>query len=627
MQYKIPYKINNKYHAPDLGDVTLFDEPGIRFDRFIHERVSGRFAIDEILREAVECFGDQYDDELAYGHWRCEFWGKLILSACRVCRYKRDERLKEDIRRSAYDLLQFQRADGYLSTYRDSRDIFRVDKTKYGMDWNWNVWGRKYTLWGLIECAQLLDDAHILACCERLASQLIDELAAMGVRVKDAGVMDGMPACSILKPMLILYRLTGNNKYYDFALDIVKEWEREDNERPNLITNAQSDTAPFYWYEKKDGWCSKAYEMMSCFDGICELYRVSGDAKYLNAAEGLYRLLIKNESNILGSVGYCEHFEKAASYADAATEICDVIHWMRLCYELFSITGKACYMESFEKAYVNAFLAGVYEDGREGAFFVRSAGRHWRAIPQVGTKYQHCCINNIPRGFANAAEAAVMVSGEGYFVNLYTPVIVRLGATKIHIGGGYFDKGRVTISVREPEAGKKLFLRIPVWSKTTTITVNGVETQAAAGDYAAIELNGETVLNIVFDMTPEVIDLPMWQELPGWDYHVNRWCDGENGLCDRAQMLTHPMSIIRRGPVLLARSKRVGCDEASMFDGRTVFGKDAVCTAQPIRHDHMLCTFRVTLTAGDEVQNFVMCDYASAANRDLEDVRYFTIYV
>ena len=48
---------------------------------------------------------------------------------------------------------------------------------------------------------------------------------------------------------------------------------------------------------------------------------------------------------------------------------------------------------------VNAFLAGVYEDGKTGAFMVRSHGQHRYATIDCSTKYQNCCLNNIARGF------------------------------------------------------------------------------------------------------------------------------------------------------------------------------------------------------------------------------------
>ena len=636
MEYKVGYRVQNVVSTPKLSNVRLDGEIGARFDRFCHERISGQFAMNEILREAEECFRDKYDDEFCAGKWRGEFWGKQILSAVRVCRMKNDPALKEDIRASAYRILSCQQPDGYLGAYRNGDSVFPADihqamiELGWECDYNWNIWGQKYTLWALIECAQLLDERYILACCERMADHILSLIDRLGARVKDTGVMHGMASCSIMKPLLLLYRLTGRQEYLDFCLKMAFEWERADGECPNLIKNAMGDVPPEKWYTE-GVWYPKAYEMTSCFDGLIELYRVTGEGLYLKAAEAFWEMLKQYESNILGSVGYCERYASAASYQDSATEICDVIHWMRLSHELFLLTGEAKYMEALEKAFLNAFLAGIYEDGRGGAFFVRAAGRHSDGDPQVETKYQHCCVNNAARGFVNAAESALAECADGYMINLWFQTRVKFDKTSFRVTAGYMDRGSVSIIARDVPEGKKLYLRIPEWSSETVVARGGEETVVSApGTYYEIDLPaGDSLTQIRFDMTPEVIDLTgiCCGNLPGDDYHAQRWVDSNQGLCDKALLLTHPMSVIRRGPVMLARSKKLGCSEEEMFPGETVNGKNAACAAQMILHSRMLTACRVKLTTADGEKEYLMCDVASAANRALEDPKYFSMYV
>ena len=70
MQYRVAYRAENTFRTPLLENISLDGEIGSRFDRFVHERVSGKFAITEILKEAEECIRDQYDDEYIMGLWR-----------------------------------------------------------------------------------------------------------------------------------------------------------------------------------------------------------------------------------------------------------------------------------------------------------------------------------------------------------------------------------------------------------------------------------------------------------------------------------------------------------------------------------------------------------------------------
>ncbi|MBR5308799.1 MAG: glycoside hydrolase family 127 protein [Clostridia bacterium] len=636
MEFRIDYKVHNKMTAPDLSDVTLDGEVGIRFDRFVYERVNGKFAIEEILREAEDCFELKYDDEYCHGMWRSEFWGKLILSAVRVCRMKKDETLKADIKKSAYRILSMQDEDGYTGTYMNSKNFFPADKERsmkelgWPSNFNWNIWGRKYTLWGLIECAQLLDDEYILEGAIKHADSVLNQLRELGADISETGCLLGLASCSIMKPMLVLYRLCGDRKYLDFCLDIAKNWDRDDGKSPNLIRNGLSDESPASWCKDDPDYIAKAYEMMSCFDGLIELYRITGDKRLFDATVKFCDNVYRDEENILGSVGYCERFANAKSYVDSATEICDVIHWMRLCHELYMLTGELKYPEYMEKAFLNAFLAGTYEDGRMGAFFIRSSGRHWTGLPHCETKYQHCCTNNQARGFTNAAETIVSRCEDGYRINMYVQSRTAFGDTDFRIGMGYTDRGTVAITVRNIVPGEKLYLRIPMWSKNTAVIVNGESFPAVCGEYYALELKEtNVVIRLRFDMSVEIIDFPgEFRVLTPDDYQYRRWVDDYNGRCDAEMMAKGAMSVLRRGPVILARSKRVGSLEEDMFSGRTIFGKaDRKATAGQIRLDGTLCMARVTLTADGKTENLIMCDFASAANRNLEDVKYFNVLI
>ena len=152
MKFKINYVVKDRMSAADISDISLNADIGSRFDRFAYERVYGEFAITEVLKEAEKCFEEQYDDEFCSGMWRGEFWGKLIISAVRVCKMKGNERLKKDISASVYRLLKFQDSEGYLSTYRNSKNIFKttieqaMKEVGWACDYNWNIWGQKRTL-------------------------------------------------------------------------------------------------------------------------------------------------------------------------------------------------------------------------------------------------------------------------------------------------------------------------------------------------------------------------------------------------------------------------------------------------------------------------------------------------
>ena len=44
----------------------------------------------------------------------------------------------------------------------------------------------------------------------------------------------------------------------------------------------------------------KAYEMMSCFEGLCELYRATGRREYLDASVKLADGILREEATLVG---------------------------------------------------------------------------------------------------------------------------------------------------------------------------------------------------------------------------------------------------------------------------------------------------------------------------------------
>ena len=88
-----------------------------------------------------------------------------------------------------------------------------------------------------------------------------------------AGTHVGMAATSVLEPIVLLYRFTGDSRYLDFARYLVKAWDEPGG--PKIIATLLT--------EKKVNKTAngKAYEMLSNLVGLCELARATGDRSLL----------------------------------------------------------------------------------------------------------------------------------------------------------------------------------------------------------------------------------------------------------------------------------------------------------------------------------------------------------
>ena len=618
------YAVKNILQPPKLSDMQLQGSIGQQMDRFFEERVLSFFAREVIYAETEEKFRLREDDLDAVGMFSGEFWGKWVISACRVCRYKQGEGLRQFVRQAALNLLATADENGYIGTYKNPLNCFAPDPPIPGRPkWNWNIWCRKYTLWALLEVYELTGEKDVLQGAVRFADQLIDMLKDHGIRLGSTGTFNGLPSGSIMKPMLILYRLTSQPKYLNFCLEIAADWEREDGRIPNLIANALSEKPVHTWYPDSHLW-AKAYEMMSCLDGLLELYRLTGTEKYLRSVQAMYRLLKEHEGNALFSVGFNDIFAHAAVWDNACTEPCDVIHWMRLCSELYKLTGEAEYMEALELAFLNPFLAASFEDGKWGARAVRTCGRHQVATGQSGMQHSHCCVNNMPRGYLNACESFVMQGAEGLYINLYTSFECSFPGIRVQIGGSYLRDGRVSLSISSDQA-IDLHLRIPSWSRETRI---GEQVVKAAGGYHALTLAaGENRLEIDFDMNPRLREMSAAPErFESVDFRVRRFVTG-NDISEDIMTWDRRGSVMY-GPLLLARSKRIGSTEEEMFHSPTVCGRGFSCRVEPIEGENVRNAFCVTFQKGEERVKIRMCDYATGSNLwSQDDPMLFNIYV
>ena len=134
------------------GDWRFGGFLGERIDAFTDARIRSDFAREVIHRETIDAFRTRIDDRIKRkaGFWQGEFRGKWILSAIATCRYYGDDQLREFIAESARSIIETQDPDGYIGTSSDPGFLQPIDGNM-----NWNVWCRKYTLWGLLECGLL----------------------------------------------------------------------------------------------------------------------------------------------------------------------------------------------------------------------------------------------------------------------------------------------------------------------------------------------------------------------------------------------------------------------------------------------------------------------------------------
>jgi len=110
----------------------------------------------------------------------------------------------------------------------------------------------------------------------------------------------GLAPTSVLEPMVLLCRLTGEKRYLEFCQYILGAWEHPNG--PKIISTLLSVKR----VDKVGN--GKAYEMLSCLNGALEYYRTIGDPKILEACLNAWKDIVERRLYITGAASYAELF-------------------------------------------------------------------------------------------------------------------------------------------------------------------------------------------------------------------------------------------------------------------------------------------------------------------------------
>jgi len=324
---------------------------------------------------------DGYLQQPGHHPWAGEHIGKYLETACNVWKYTGDKRLKTQMDRMMYELVNSQLQDGYLGTYIPA---------EYWT--SWDVWSHKYNLYGLLAYYKSTGYKPALDACKRMGDLLCTTFGnKQGQRdLILAGTHLGMAATSVLDPMVELYKYTGEKKYLDFCYYILDAWEQHNG--PKIIS-ALLATGKV----TKVG-NGKAYEMLSNFVGLTNLYRVTGNEKLLKPMLIAWKDIVTNRLYISGTTSSHEYFQEdailPAGSNDNMGEGCVTTTWIQFNQQLLAITGDLKFLEQIEKSVYNHLLGAENPETGCVSYYTPLMDQ------KPYTCYITCCQSSVPRGIA-----------------------------------------------------------------------------------------------------------------------------------------------------------------------------------------------------------------------------------
>ena len=592
----------------NIGKVRLKGHIGERLDKMIKGHIEG-IDVDYITAPFLEKTETK-------GWWQSEFWGKYMHSAVPYAKYSGSPKIAADIKKGVARIIATQEKCGYIGNY----------PAELRCGEGWDVWGMKYTLMGLLHSYDYTKDADSLDAAKRLCDYVIAEIGPNSSRERElwqTGNWSGYASSSILEPVVWLYRRTNDRKYLDFASYIVKGMT-EPAKGPRLLDLALKGvsvadrnelgykTGMAWEYVCKCG-RSKAYEMMSCYQGILDYVAAqselsTGDDERLadlrRAAIMTAEDIVREEINLAGGCACSEAWFHGAKkqhlpYA-RLQETCVTTTWMRLCERLLEVTDDPKWADELEKTFYNAYLAAMKPDGREFAGYTPLSGNRWHGQHHC---YMHtdCCTANGPRGFLCFLRELCRNNGNTATFNFYASALVQ-GFDMYSL---YPRENTVRI-VSHTEGMLKMRLRIPAWSGKTEIKINGVRHKGVqAGSYFLVSRDWKfgDIVEIAFDM-PVV-----------------------------AHKLDHAVAFTR-GPILLARDSRFADGDMTESFRHGIKDGERIDGFTPVRvpSDDIWMAFSAVLPIGSHHENpeganwaeVKFCDYASAGNLWRSDNFYRT---
>ena len=578
-----------------VRQVNIAGYLGTRMDECIEHRVKG-----QDVEHLVEPF--RYQDE-SY-RWQSEFWGKWIQGAIASYRYNRDPELYEIIRQGAEGLMAAQLPNGYIGNYAEEHQLKQ-----------WDVWGRKYSMLGLIAWYDLSGDKKALKAACRVLEHLMTQVGPGLRSIVSTGNYHGMASASVLEPVVYLYNRTGEQRYLDYANYIAREMNS--SEGPLLLEKALAGVPvstrfphPEVWFSPENG--QKAYEMMSCYEGLLELYKITGEKTYLQAVEKTVKTIMAQEINVAGSGSAFECWYGGAERQTMPTyhtmETCVTFTWMQLCNRLLQVTGDVALADQLEQTVYNALLASLRADGGQISKYSPLEGWRSPGEEQCGM-HINCCNANGPRGFALIPQALYHVSDRKIQVNLYAPsessLVLPAGKKGIDVQirqvTDYPMEGQVVLEVNpQKPTSFEMAVRVPAWC----------------------DLN-----NVKLTVNEE----PVAVKAHGWQTIVREWKAGDKIALEldmRARLVElNQHQAIVRGPVLLARDSRFG--DGDVDETSVIQSKDGYVELTPVAApEYAWMTFTAPLVLGTDLEGHGkplpvrFCDFASAGNTWDKQVRY-----
>ena len=469
--------------------------------------------------------------------WAGEFAGKYLTSSVQILRLTGESGLRRHLGRFASELASLQAEDGYLGPWPRACRLTGKAPNRRGMR-TWDAWGHYHAMLGLLLWHEESGSGQALECARGIGDLVCGKFLGRkgrGRRLVDTGSSEMNLA--VIHSLCLLYRKIPEQRYLDMALQIAGEFGAKGPDGPAGDYLRTALAGEEFYATPKPRW-----ESLHPIMGMAELYWLTGEEDYRTAFEHIWWSIVKLDRHNNG--GFTSG-EKAQGnpYHRAAIETCCTVAWLAMSVEMLRMTGSSVVADEIELATLNSGFGLHSRSGRWVTYNtpmdgVRNASAHDIVFQaRAGSPELNCCSVNGPRALGMIGDWALMRERAGLILNWYGPgsMTVRAGGTSVDLKQEteYPRQGSVRLRVSPARAAEfALKLRIPHWSKRTSLRVNGEPVAAEAGSYAGIRRTWRRGDRVDLDL----------------DFSLHFW---------RGEKQCRGKTSLYRGPVLLTYDRRL----------------------------------------------------------------------
>ncbi|MBY9010001.1 MAG: glycoside hydrolase family 127 protein [Candidatus Lokiarchaeota archaeon] len=519
-----------------------------QYDQLEKDHHFENFRIAAGLKEGTQ-LGEFYFDSDIY---------KWLEAAFYILHLRKDEDLRKKCDEVVNLIIMAQTNDGYINTFYSTKFLEKRFTNLFFMH---ELYCGGHLIQAAIAHHKATGSRKLLEVAEKFANLIVDIF--LTENTKEA------PGHQEIELALIeLYRITDNSKYLNLAKDFLDRRGKSANSKKYILGkdfNVKSTMKEAKWINQdfksthprgNEDEIESFYNDLSLsehikfnisvlnginyqvnvpireiidplghavratymYSGMADLYSETGDITLLGALNKIWQRIVKAKMYISGGIGSRKGIEglekdfklkKEKSYS----ETCAAIGNMMWNWRMLQITADCKFADLIERLMYNAMLVGQSIDGKSFTYV--------NPLISKGDEKRHewflcaCCPPNFARTIASIGKYIYSIGKGSIWLHQYIGCSVNIELNNISIKivqeSGFPWNGKVRIRL-ELEHNQKFsfFVRVPNWSFTTKLFINGLENEnkLTLGTYIEIIRNwvDNDTIEIEFDMTPKFVE-------------------------------------------------------------------------------------------------------------------------